>query len=46
MKRENMTAEERAIKRYERKESAKKIAFSVGCFAIVALMVYINSLIR
>lgn len=46
MKRENMTAEEKAIKRYERKESIKKIVFSVGCFAIVALIVYINFLIR
>lgn len=46
MKRENITAEERAVKRYEIKENVRKIMFSLACFGIAALIIYIGSLVR
>lgn len=46
MAKRKITAEEKKIKRAEIKESVKKIAFSLACFGIAALIIYIGSLVR
>lgn len=46
MAKRKITAEEKEIKRAEMKEGVKKIAFSLACFGIAALIIYIGSLVR
>lgn len=46
MAKRKITAEEKEIKRVEIKESVKKIAFSLACFGVAALIIYIGSLVR
>ena len=46
MAKRKITAEEKEIKRVEIKESVKNIAFSLACFGIAALIIYIGSLVR
>ena len=46
MAKRKITAEEKEIKRAEIKESVKKITFSLVCFGIAALIIYIGSLVR
>ncbi len=46
MAKRKITAEEKEIKRAEIKKSVKKIAFSLACFGVAALIIYIGSLVR
>ena len=46
MAKRKITVEEKEIKRAEIKESVKKITFSLACFGIAALIIYIGSLVR
>ena len=46
MAKRKITVEEKEIKRAEIKESVKKITFSLACFGVAALIIYIGSLVR
>ena len=46
MAKRKITVEEKEIKRAEIKEGVKKIMFSLACFGVAALIIYIGSLVR
>lgn len=46
MAKRKITVEEKEIKSAEIKENVRKITFSLACFGIAALIIYIGSLVR